>query len=153
LRTSLIVGFPGETDEEFEELLNFVKETRFDRLGAFKYSQEEDTPAYKMKGQIPESVKKERLKKIMKSQAKIAKGKNKLLLGTVQKVLVEGISEETEFLLCGRTMQQSPDNIDGITYINKGTPSPGDIVNVLITNAGEYDLVGEIIEELAVVCS
>ena len=148
LRTSLIVGFPGETEEEFEELLDFVKETRFDRLGAFKYSQEEDTPAYKMKGQIPENVKKDRLKKIMKAQAKIAKEKNRSLVGSMQRVLVEGLSDETEFLLKGRTTAQAPDNIDGITYINKGTASPGDIVDVLITDAGEYDVVGEIAERL-----
>ncbi len=148
LRTSLIVGFPSETDEEFEELLNFVKKTQFDRLGAFKYSQEEDTPAYRMKGQIPESVKKERLKKIMKAQAKIAKEKNRSLMGSMQRVLVEGLSEETEFLLKGRTTTQAPDNIDGITYINKGTASPGDIVDVLITDVGNYDMVGEIAERL-----
>ena len=144
LRTSLIVGFPGETEEEFEELLSFVKETRFDRLGVFQYSREEDTPAFKMKGQIPENVKEFRIKKIMKAQAKVAKEKNRLLLGKIINVLVEGVSEESEFLLCGRSMQQAPDNIDGITYINKGTASPGDIVPVLITDAGEYDLVGEI---------
>lgn len=149
LRTSLIVGFPGETEEEFEELLNFVKETQFDRLGAFKYSQEEDTPAYKMKGQIPENVKKSRLKKIMRAQAKISADKNKLLVGTVQRVLVEGLSDETEFLLKGRTTAQAPDNIDGITYINQGTASPGDIVDVLITDAGEYDMIGEIAEQIA----
>lgn len=148
VRTSLIVGFPGETEEEFEELLDFVKETRFDRLGVFKYSQEEDTPAYKIKRQIPENVKNGRLKKIMQAQAKIAKEKNRSLVGSMQRVLVEGLSEETEFLLKGRTTAQAPDNIDGITYINKGTASPGDIVDVLITDAGEYDIVGEIAEHL-----
>ncbi|MBI3753265.1 MAG: radical SAM protein, partial [Deltaproteobacteria bacterium] len=146
LRTSLIVGFPGETEEEFEELLDFVKETRFDRLGAFKYSQEEDTPAHKMKGQIPENVKKDRLKKIMKAQAKIAKEKNRSLMGSMQRVLVEGLSDETEFLLKGRATAQAPDNIDGVTYINKGMASPGDIVDVLITDAGDYDMAGEIAE-------
>lgn len=144
LRTSLIVGFPGETEEEFEELLHFVKEARFDRLGVFKYSPEEDTPAHKMKGQIAENIKESRMRKIMKAQAKISKGKNRLLLGTTQRVLVEGLSDETEFLLKGRTIQQAPDNIDGITYINKGTASPGQIVDVLITDTGDYDIVGEI---------
>jgi len=151
LRTSLIVGFPGETEEEFEELLDFVKDTRFDRLGAFTYSKEEGTPAFKMTGQIAENVKKIRLRKIMKAQAKISGEKNRILLGTTQKVLVEGVSEETEFLLKGRSMQQAPDNIDGITYINKGSASPGDIVPVLITDAGEYDIVGEIVESLPTV--
>lgn len=148
LRTSLIVGFPGETEEEFDELLNFVKDTRFDRLGVFTYSKEEGTPAFKMTGQVAENVKKIRLRKIMKAQAKISGEKNRILLGTTQKVLVEGVSEETEFLLKGRSMQQAPDNIDGITYINKGSASPGDIVPVLITDAGEYDIIGEIAESL-----
>jgi ribosomal protein S12 methylthiotransferase len=148
LRTSLIVGFPSETEEEFEELLDFVKDTRFDRLGVFKYSKEEGTPAFKMTGQIAENVKKIRLRKIMKAQAKISREKNRILLGTMQKVLVEGVSEETEFLLKGRTTAQAPDNIDGITYINKGSASPGDIVPVLITDAGEYDIIGEIAESL-----
>lgn len=151
LRTSLIVGFPGETEEEFEELLDFIKETQFDRLGVFKYSKEEDTPAYKIKPHVSAEIKRIRLKKIMNAQARISKGKNKLLLGSRQKVLVEGVSEETEFLLKGRAMEQAPDNIDGITYINKGTASPGDIVDVLITGAGEYDIIGEIAESLPAV--
>jgi len=146
LRTSLIVGFPGETEEEFDELLDFVKATQFDRLGVFKYSKEEGTPAYKMKGQVPEAVKKVRLKKIMETQAKIAGEKNRLLVGSAIQVLVEGLSEETEFLLKGRSMQQAPDNIDGITYINKGIASPGDIADVIITDAGEHDIVGGIMQ-------
>ncbi|MDP2683082.1 MAG: 30S ribosomal protein S12 methylthiotransferase RimO [Deltaproteobacteria bacterium] len=144
LRTSLIVGFPGETEEEFDELLDFVKTAQFDRLGVFKYSREEGTPAYKMKGQVPEAVKKVRLRKIMEAQTKIAGEKNRLLVGSAIQVLVEGVSEETEFLLKGRSMQQAPDNIDGITYINKGIASPGDIADVIITDAGEHDIVGGI---------
>ncbi|MEK7828982.1 MAG: 30S ribosomal protein S12 methylthiotransferase RimO, partial [Deltaproteobacteria bacterium] len=144
LRTSLITGFPGETEEEFDELLDFVKTAQFDRLGVFKYSREEGTPAYKMKGQVPEAVKKVRLRKIMEAQAKIAGEKNRLLVGSAIQVLVEGLSEETEFLLKGRSMQQAPDNIDGITYINKGMASPGDIADVIITDAGEHDIVGGI---------
>jgi len=149
LRTSLIVGFPGETEDEFEELFDFVKETKFDRLGVFKYSREEGTPAFKMREQIPDGVKGTRLRKIMKAQAKIATEKNRLFLGSTIKVLVEGESEESEFLLSGRSMQQAPDNIDGVTYINKGAASPGDIVDVIITETGEYDVVGEIAEEFS----
>ncbi|MEK7841800.1 MAG: 30S ribosomal protein S12 methylthiotransferase RimO, partial [Deltaproteobacteria bacterium] len=107
---------------------------------------EEGTPAYKMKGQVPEAVKKFRLKKIMEAQAKIAGEKNRLLVGSAIQVLVEGLSEETEFLLKGRSMQQAPDNIDGITYINKGIASPGDIADVIITDAGEHDIVGGIMQ-------
>src|SRR3989338_2116461 len=87
LRTSLIVGFPGETEEEFEELLDFVKDTRFDRLGAFTYSKEEGTAAFKMKGQVSENIKESRLKRLMKVQAKIAKEKNRLLLGKTIRIL------------------------------------------------------------------
>jgi len=144
LRTSVITGFPGETEEEFEELLDFVKEGRFDRLGVFRYSREEGTPAYNMKGQVSEAVKKSRFRRLMKAQAKVSMKKNRFLVGRMLKVLVEGLSDETEFLLTGRSMQQAPDNIDGITYINKGAASPGDIVQVVVTDAGEYDLVGEI---------
>src|SRR3989338_6058479 len=144
LRTSVITGFPGEIEDEFEELLNFVKEGRFDRLGVFRYSREEGTPAYSMKGQVSEVVKKSRFRRLMKAQAKVSMKKNRFLVGRTLKVLVEGLSDETEFLLTGRSMQQAPDNIDGITYINKGTASPGDIVQVTVTDAGEYDLVGEI---------
>ncbi len=147
LRTSLITGFPGETEEEFDELLDFVKTAQFDRLGVFKYSREEGTPAYKIKGQVPEAVKKVRLRKIMEAQAKIAGEKNRLLVGSTIKVLVEGLSEETEFLLKGRSMQQAPDNIDGVTYINKGMASPGDIADVIITDAGEHDIVGGIMQD------
>src|SRR3990167_10876121 len=114
IRTSLIVGFPGETEDEFEELLSFVKEIQVDRLGVFKYSREEGTPAFKMREQIPDGVKGTRLRKIMKAQAKIATEKNRLFLGSTIKVLVEGESEESEFLLSGRSMQQAPDNIDGV---------------------------------------
>jgi len=144
LRTSVITGFPGEIEDEFEELLNFVKEGRFDRLGVFRYSREEGTPAYSMKGQVSEVVKKSRFRRLMKAQAKVSMKKNRFLVGRTLKVLVEGLSDETEFLLTGRSMQQAPDNIDGITYINQGTASPGDIVQVTVTVAGEYDLVGEI---------
>ena len=126
-----------------------MKETKFDRLGVFKYSREEGTPAFKMREQIPDGVKGTRLRKIMKAQAKIATEKNRLFLGSTIKVLVEGESEESEFLLSGRSMQQAPDNIDGVTYINKGAASPGDIVDVIITETGEYDVVGEIAEEFS----
>lgn len=144
IRTSVIVGFPGETETDFRELLNFIEEFEFDRLGAFTYSHEEGTPAALIKHQIPEKVKKERYNRVMALQKIISKKKNKSHIGKIEKVLIDGVSEESEFLLSGRTTGQAPD-IDGITYITSGTASPGDIVNVRITDASDYDLVGEIV--------
>ena len=144
IRTSVIVGFPGETETDFRELLNFVEEFEFDRLGAFTYSHEEDTPAALIKHQIPEKVKKERYNRVMALQKIISKKRNKSHIGKTEKVLIDGVSEESEFLLSGRTTGQAPD-IDGITYITSGTASPGDIVNVRITDASDYDLVGDIV--------
>ena len=144
IRTSVIVGFPGETETDFRELLNFIEEFEFDRLGAFTYSHEEGTPAALIKRQIPEQVKKERYNRVMRLQKIISKQKNKSHIGKTEKVLIDGVSEESEFLLSGRTTGQAPD-IDGITYITSGTASPGDIVNVRITDASDYDLVGDIV--------
>ena len=144
LRTSVITGFPGETDKHFERLCNFIKEARFNHLGAFSYSKEEGTKAFALKGQIPEKIKIERAQEIMKIQKEISFKKNKELIRTRQKVLVEGLSKETDLLLEGRTEGQAPD-VDGVTYINKGNPKIGEIFNVLITNALGYDLVGKII--------
>lgn len=144
IRTSVIVGFPGETETDFRELLNFIEEFEFDRLGAFTYSHEEGTPAALIKHQIPEKVKKERYNRVMALQKIISKKRNKSHIGKTEKVLIDGVSEESEFLLSGRTTGQAPD-IDGITYITSGTASPGDIVNVRITDASDYDLVGEIV--------
>lgn len=144
IRTSVIVGFPGETETDFRELLNFIEEFEFDRLGAFTYSHEEGTPASLLKRHISEKVKKERYNRVMALQKIISRKKNKMHIGRVEKVIVDGISEESELLLSGRTAGQAPD-IDGITYITSGTASPGDIVNVRITDASDYDLVGEIV--------
>jgi len=144
IRTSVIVGFPGETETDFRELLNFIEEFEFDRLGAFTYSHEEGTPAALIKHQIPEKVKKERYNRVMALQKIISKKRNKSHIGKTEKVLIDGVSEESEFLLSGRMTGQAPD-IDGITYITSGTASPGDIVNVRITDASDYDLVGDIV--------
>ncbi|MBI5682964.1 MAG: 30S ribosomal protein S12 methylthiotransferase RimO [Deltaproteobacteria bacterium] len=146
IRTSMIVGFPGETEDDFNELMDFVKGIKFDRLGVFKYSKEEGTPAYKMKNQVSDWVKEKRLRKIMHVQKKISLEHNKGIIGSVVRVLVEGVSDETDLLLKGRAVSQAPD-IDGITYITSGTANAGDIVSVEITEAGEYDMAGEIMEE------
>ncbi len=146
LRTSLIVGFPGETEDDFKELLHFVDETQFDRLGVFCHSREEGTPAAEMPDQVSERIKRERYKKIMKTQARLSFKRNRRLTGHIEEVLVEGYSEETELLLKGRSSRQAPD-IDGQVYITAGTANVGDIVPLRITDSSDYDLIGEIIEQ------
>jgi len=145
LRTSLIVGFPGETVEDFSELMQFVEQTRFDRLGVFCYSREEDTPAATMPEQVSERIKRERYRKLMRAQARLSFRRNRALIGTTEQVIVEGYSEETELLLKGRSARQAPD-IDGQVYITAGQADVGDIVTLRITDSSDYDLIGEIIE-------
>jgi ribosomal protein S12 methylthiotransferase len=144
IRTQFIVGFPGETEEAFEELLDFVDEQQFDRVGCFKYSPEENTPGGRMVDQIDEETKQRRFDELMSLQQQISREKQQEMIGKVVDVLVEGLSEETELLLQGRTSQQAPD-IDGIVLINEGEAKAGDIVKVEITEAMEYDLVGRIV--------
>lgn len=144
IRTSLIVGFPGESDEDFQRLIQFVEEVRFDRLGVFCYSREEGTPAAEMEEQITERVKRQRYKRLMKVQARVSFKQNRRLIGTVEQVLVEGYSDETDLLLKGRSSRQAPD-IDGLVYITAGTANVGDIVPVRITDSSDYDVIGEIV--------
>lgn len=144
IRTQFIVGFPGETEEQFEELLQFIEEQKFDRVGCFMYSPEENTPGGKMLDQIPQNIKKKRHDKLMKLQQKISKKAHQAFIGKEIEVLVEGLSEETDLLLQGRSSQQAPD-IDGVVYINSGTANVGDMVKVRITDSMEYDLIGEIV--------
>lgn len=146
IRTQFIVGFPGETEEAFQELLDFVKEQEFDRVGCFKYSPEEGTAGGKMTDQIDEDIKEDRFHRLMSLQLPISKKKHKKMIGQIVEVIVEGESEESELLLKGRTTQQAPD-IDGIVYINEGDAKIGDIVKVEITDAMEYDLIGSIVSE------
>ncbi|HET9599261.1 MAG TPA: 30S ribosomal protein S12 methylthiotransferase RimO [Anaeromyxobacteraceae bacterium] len=152
LRTSLIVGLPGETEADFEELLRFVEEQRFERLGVFEYSREEGTAAAEMEGQLPPAVKRERFERVMELQRDIAAAHQRALVGRRLEVLVEGASEESEHLLAGRHAQQAPE-IDGLTYINEiAVPGdegaavyPGEIVTVEVADAGDYDLVGRVV--------
>lgn len=143
IRTQFIVGFPGETEEQFEELMAFVEEQKFDRVGCFKYSIEENTKAGTMENQIDEEIKQRRHDTLMELQMDISRDKHQAMVGRVLDVVVEGYSEETELLLKGRTSQQAPD-IDGVTYINDGEANVGDIVKVEITDSHDYDLVGRI---------
>jgi len=144
LRTSLIVGFPGETVDDFASLMQFVEQTQFDRLGVFCYSREENTPAASMPDQISERVKRERYRKLMRTQTRLSFRRNRALIGTTEQVIVEGYSEETDLLLKGRSSRQAPD-IDGQVYITSGTAEVGDIVSLKVTDSSDYDLIGEII--------
>ena len=145
LRTALIVGFPGETDAQFRKLLAFVEEGHFERLGAFRYSREDGTPAAQLDNQVPERTKQARVKRLMKAQARVSLKKNLALKGRIEPTLVEGYSEETELLLRGRSVRQAPD-VDGQVYITSGQAVVGDIVNLKITDSSEHDLIGEICE-------
>ncbi len=145
LRTSFIVGFPGETREQFDKLLEFVKEGHFERVGVFPYSREEGTPAAKMPEQVPARTKRSRLNKLMKAQARVSFNKNRSLVGCTDLVLVEGYSEETDLLLQGRSARQSPD-IDGQYLITAGHADVGDYVQLQITDSSDYDLIGEILQ-------
>lgn len=146
LRTSLIVGFPGETDQQFRKLLAFVEEGHFERLGVFQYSREEGTGAAKLEQQVPARTKLSRYKRLMKAQSRVSHSKNLALRGRINQVLVEGYSEETELLLRGRSIHQAPD-VDGQVYITSGRANIGDIVALKITDSSEYDLIGEICED------
>jgi ribosomal protein S12 methylthiotransferase len=144
LRTSLIVGLPGETEADFRELLAFVKEQEFERLGVFEFSPEEGTAAADMPGQVPAKVKRARFDRIMRAQRAISRRQQRELVGRRLEVLVEGRAEETEHLLAGRHAQQAPE-IDGITYINDGLAWPGELVTVEVTEAMDYDVVGRVV--------
>lgn len=145
IRTQFIVGYPGETEEQFEEILQFLAEQQFDRVGCFKYSPEEGTPGGKRTDQIDEDTKQRRFEAVMQVQQNISLKKHKAMIGQTVEVLVEGYSEETDLLLQGRTSQQAPE-IDGVVLINSGLAQIGDIVKVHITESMEYDLIGEIVE-------
>ena len=140
LRTSLIVGFPGETKEQFEELYDFVEKTKFDKLGVFEYSKEEGTPAAKMPNQIHHMTKKSRFNRIMKLQQDISREKMKNKIGTEQEVLIEGKSFDKKYFI-GRTKSDVPD-IDGVIYIKDKTLQMNSFVKCMVTDYKDYDLVG-----------
>ena len=144
LRTTLIVGFPGETEDQFRKLLDFVEETEFDRLGAFTYSPEEGTPAAKLPDQLPEEIKQERLDRLMNLQQRISLKRNRVRIGTVEQVLVTDTDGNGNCL--GRSSREAPE-IDGEIYIScpDTRPEPGLFIPVRITDADEYDLRGEML--------
>lgn len=144
LRTTLITGFPGETEEQHEELMDFVDEMEFDRLGVFTYSAEEDTPAASMDGQIEESVKEDRQAELMELQQDIAFDLAEDMIGQEVLVLIEGkVADENAYV--GRTYKDAP-NVDGLIFVNTDEElMSGDFARVKVTGALEYDLIGEII--------
>jgi ribosomal protein S12 methylthiotransferase len=148
VRTTFIAGFPGETEEDFAELLAFVRNVEFDRVGVFTYSDEEGTPAFDLPSKVEPRVARERRARLMKAQSRVSLRRNRARVGEVVRVLFEGASEETDLLWQGRMETQAPD-IDGCVLINDApegfAPRPGDFVNVEITEAQQYDLVGRII--------
>ncbi len=143
LRTSLIAGLPGETEEDFELLKEFVRTQRFERMGCFQYSDEEGTAAFEMSGKVPGRTIERRWREVMAIQKRINREQNRELIGKSIEVLVEGASPETEHLLVGRHQGQAPE-VDGQVYINEGMAYPGDCVTVEVTDAHDYDLVGRI---------
>ena len=144
VRTSLVVGYPGESEEEFEHLYNFVKDVRFDRMGAFEYSKEKNTYSYSLKGHLPAKVKKERRNKLMELQQQISLENNESRVGKTLKCIVEGYTDEGVIIM--RSEYDAPE-IDGVVYARSTRQVvPGDIEDVKITKADEYDLFGEIID-------
>lgn len=148
LRTTLISGFPGETEEDHQELLEFVDEMEFERLGVFAYSAEEDTPAYSYPDQVPQEVKEERRDEIMELQQEIAFEHCEKMVGKVLTVMIEGkVADEPAYV--GRTYMDAP-NVDGLIFVNTGELlMSGDFVKVKVTGAAEYDLIGELYDESA----
>ena len=144
LRTSLIVGLPGETDEDFELLKRFVMEQRFERLGVFQYSDEEGTAAFEMADKVPQKTIARRWRELMAIQKRIHREQNRALVGQRLEVLVDGPSEESEHLLVGRHQGQAPE-VDGHVYINEGLASPGELVTLEVTEAHDYDVVGKVV--------
>jgi ribosomal protein S12 methylthiotransferase len=145
LRTTFLVGFPGESEKDFLEIESFMRKMHIDHVGVFPYANEEGSPSEGFANQVPE---KERLKRrdyLLAVQAELSTEIQKKYLGKIEPVLVEGLSRETDLLLEGRTRYQAPE-VDGCVFINEGNANPGDIVNVRITDSQVYDLVGGIVD-------
>jgi ribosomal protein S12 methylthiotransferase len=145
IRSSIIVGFPGETEEDFQKVLEGVKKARFNHLGVFKYSDEDGTPAVKLGPKVPQEIIDQRFETLYEVQKEIARELNQRLVGKTIEVLVEGVHPETEMLLVGRHNGQAPE-IDGQVIINDGLANAGDVVRVKITEVLDYDLVGSIVK-------
>jgi ribosomal protein S12 methylthiotransferase len=146
-RTAFIVGHPGESAEEFDELLTFVRFAEFDRVGVFRYSDEESARSFALEGKVPPKTAAARARKLMSVQRRISRKKNRELVGRELEVLVEGPSEESELVMTGRHAGQAPE-IDGMVYLSGGPVLPGELRRVRITGANDYDLVGDVLDEV-----
>lgn len=144
-RTAFIVGHPGETEEEFNELCEFVKWAKFDRVGVFQYSDEDEVFAHTFEGKVDDKTTNARAKKLMSIQRRISTQRNKALVGKRLQVLVEGPSEEMELVMVGRHKGQAPE-IDGCVYLSGGLVEPGQLVDVVVKQSTDYDLLGEVDE-------
>ena len=142
IRTTVLVGFPGETEAAFDNLLAFIEDAAFDRLGVFTYSVEEGTPAATMPDQVPAEVMAERAQQVQELQDRLVWPRQKVLVGTAQTVLVDGPSEDPAFPFEGRTAGQAPE-IDGVVYLRNGKLTPGRFADVRIVEVDGYELVGE----------
>jgi ribosomal protein S12 methylthiotransferase len=142
IRTTVLVGFPGETEAAFDNLLAFIEDAAFDRLGVFTYSVEEGTPAATMPDQVPAEVMAERAQQVQELQDRLVWPRQKALVGTAQTVLVDGPSEDPAFPFEGRTAGQAPE-IDGVVYLRNGKLTPGRFADVRIVEVDGYELVGE----------
>ena len=147
IRSTFIVGFPGETDAQYQSLRDFVEEMRFEKMGVFTFSREEGTPAYDMPGQISEDVMQERYHDLMSLQSRISEEVNRKLEGQTIEVLVEGRDQEQNNIAVGRSYREAPE-VDGQVYIEgDATSQPGDIVRVRVLQGFTYDVVGELVED------
>jgi len=146
VRTTFIVGYPGEKERDFQELLDFVEEARFEHMGAFIYSREKGTTAARLSGQVPHTVKRERFHRLMALQQQIVREMNARMVGRSLKILVDEKLEEEQFTLRGRTEGDAPE-VDGTVYVSGCAADAGDFINVRITGAREYDLVGVMLND------
>jgi ribosomal protein S12 methylthiotransferase len=146
LRTTFLVGFPGESEQDFLEIESFIRKIKLEHVGVFPYANEEGAPSEKFAGQVPEAEKLRRREHILAVQRELSAENQKKYIGRLEPVLIEGVSAETDLLLEGRTRFQAPE-VDGCIYINDGIANPGDIVNVRVTETQVYDLVGGIVAQ------
>ncbi|MBM3300426.1 MAG: MiaB/RimO family radical SAM methylthiotransferase, partial [Deltaproteobacteria bacterium] len=144
LRTTLMVGFPGEGEQEFRELRDFLETYRIEHVGVFAYSREEGTRAERLGDPVPTTVKEARAQELRLIQARYTEKRNRARIGTAEECIIEGLSPETDLLLQGRTWDQAPE-VDGVLYVTGGTAAPGQITNVSLTGAHDHDLFGEIV--------
>jgi ribosomal protein S12 methylthiotransferase len=147
IRTTFIVGFPGEDEAAFQRLLDFLQEAQLDWVGAFMYSREKGTPAAQMPNQIPFRLKRERYDRLMRFQQPISLARNRLWVGKTMRVLIEGYTADGKYAI-GRSHRDAPD-VDGLVYVRNCTAAPGEFVEVRITDADVYDVWGEACEVAA----